>query len=141
MSVCCSFYWVINKVAEGKYVFLNSYGFNWVSFGTDNRTCRERSERNSDCCAVCANRVYTKQTVLSHHRALHGSLRVLFVCYVRYARFPQMLRACVSLCLRSAARVQVANIVCRQLKNCRKSVAVTKKRRTKSSFVGTDNRT
>ena len=27
----------------------------------------------------------------------------------------------------SAARVQVANIVCRQLKNCRKSVAVTKK--------------
>ena len=35
----------------------------------------------------------------------------------------------------SAAQVQVANIVCRQLKNCRKSVAVTKKRRTKSSFV------
>ena len=28
------------------------------------------------------------------------ALRVLFVCYVRYARFPQMLRACVSLCLR-----------------------------------------
>ena len=27
----------------------------------------------------------------------------------------------------SAAQVQVANIVCRQLKNCRKSVAVTKK--------------
>ena len=41
----------------------------------------------------------------------------------------------------SAAQVQVANIVCRQLKNCRKSVAVTKKRRTKSSFVGADNRT
>lgn len=36
----------------------------------------------------------------------------------------------------SAAQVQVANIVCRQFKNCRKSVAVTKKRRTKSSFVG-----
>ena len=36
----------------------------------------------------------------------------------------------------SAAQVQVANIVCRQLKNCRKSIAVTKKRRTKSSFVG-----
>ena len=28
----------------------------------------------------------------------------------------------------SAAQVQVANIVCRQLKNCRKSVAVTKKK-------------
>ena len=41
----------------------------------------------------------------------------------------------------SAAQVQVANIVCRQLKNCRKSVAVTKKRRTKSSFVGADDRT
>ena len=25
--------------------------------GADNRTCRERNERNSDCCAVCANRV------------------------------------------------------------------------------------
>ena len=41
----------------------------------------------------------------------------------------------------SAAQVQVANIVCRQLKNCRKSVAYNKKRRTKSSFVGTDDRT
>lgn len=25
--------------------------------GTDDRTCSERNERNSDCCAVCANRV------------------------------------------------------------------------------------
>ena len=76
------------------------------SVGTDDRTCSERKERNSDCCAVCANIVYAKQTVLSHHRALHGSLRVLFVCYVRCARFPQMLRACVSLCLRSSWRVK-----------------------------------
>ena len=30
----------------------------------------------------------------------------LFVCYVRCARFPQMLRACVALCLRSAWRVK-----------------------------------
>ena len=32
------------------------------------------------------------------------TLRVLLVCYVRYARFPQMLRACVSLCLWSAPK-------------------------------------
>ena len=74
-------------------MFLNSYGFNRVRLGTDNRTCSERSERNSDC--------YTNVSIAP------------------------------------PARVQVANIVCRQLKNCRKSVAVTKKRRTKSSFVGT----
>ena len=36
--------------------------------------------------------------------ALHLTLRVLFVCYVRYARCPQMLCACVSLCLRSVGR-------------------------------------
>ena len=129
MSVCCSFYWVINEASEGKYVFLNSYGFNWVRLGTDNRTCSERNERNSDCCAVCANIVYAKQTVLSHHRALHGSLRVLFVCYVRCARFPQMLRACASLCLRSAAQVQVANTVCRQLQIVA-SPSTDKKRKT-----------
>ena len=35
-------------------------------------------------------------------RALHLTLRVLFVCYVRCARFLQMLCACSSLCLRSA---------------------------------------
>ena len=35
------------------------------------------------------------------HRALHLTLRVLFVCYVRCARFLQMLCACISLCLRS----------------------------------------
>ena len=35
-------------------------------------------------------------------RALHLTLRVLFVCYVRCARFLQMLCACISLCLRSA---------------------------------------
>ena len=34
-------------------------------------------------------------------RALHLTLRVLFVCYVRCARFLQMLCACNSLCLRS----------------------------------------
>ena len=34
----------------------------------------------------------------------------------------------------SAAQGQVANIVCRQLKNCRKSVAVTKKKRKEVVF-------
>ena len=83
------------------------FWFNWVHPGADNRTCSERNERNSDCFATCANIVYAKQTVLSHHRALRGTLRVLFVCYVRYTRFPQMLRACVSLCLRSAAECRL----------------------------------
>ena len=35
---------------------------------------------------------------------LHATLRVMFACYVHCARFPQMLRACVSLCLRSAPK-------------------------------------
>ena len=35
---------------------------------------------------------------------LHATLRVMFACYVHYARFPQMLRACVPLCLRSAPK-------------------------------------
>ena len=33
------------------------------------------------------------------HVQLHATLRVMFACYVHCARFPQMLRACVSLCL------------------------------------------
>ena len=34
------------------------------------------------------------------HVQLHATLRVMFARYVHCARFPQMLRACVSLCLR-----------------------------------------
>ena len=41
----------------------------------------------------------------------------------------------------SAAQVQVANIVCRQLKNCRKSVAVTKKDERSRLLFGADDRT
>ena len=40
------------------------------------------------------------------HVQLHATLRVMFACYVHCARFPQMLRACVSLCLRSSWRVK-----------------------------------
>ena len=36
--------------------------------------------------------------ILSHFVRYTTTLRVLLVCYVRYARFPQMLCACVPLC-------------------------------------------
>ena len=38
------------------------------------------------------------------HVQLHATLRVMFARYVHCARFPQMLRACVSLCLWSAPK-------------------------------------
>ena len=56
-----------------------------------NIICKSKaSTLNKPCCrTLCVTRT---------------TLRVLLVCYVRYARFPQMLCACVSLCLRSVGR-------------------------------------
>ena len=56
---------------------------------------------------------------------IRTTLRVLLVCYVRYARFPQMRCACVSLCLRAARRGSCCKatsrwnrgIPCLQIKN------------------------
>ena len=62
---------------------------------------KKKKHEQSSCLSFCGA-VYAKQMGADAPRALHLTLRVLFVCYVRCARFLQMLCACISLCLRSA---------------------------------------
>jgi len=52
--------------------------------------------------SVCA-----KQTCASHHR-VGTDTSCIFVCYVCYARFSQMLRACAFLRLRSVRKTEFA---------------------------------
>ncbi len=68
-------------------------------------TCSEQSERNSGTGEYYSPKwsVYAKQSVLRTLPSVQR-YRVLIVCYVRCARCPQMLCACVSLCLRSVGR-------------------------------------
>ncbi len=61
---------------------------------------KKKKHEQSSCLSFCGA-VYAKQMGADAPRALHLTLRVLFVCYVRCARFLQMLCACSSLCLRS----------------------------------------
>ena len=63
--------------------------------------------------ALCANRVYANEQCF-RTSCIARTLRVLFVCYVLCARFPQMLRACLSLCLRSATGIESVGV---QVKN------------------------
>ena len=64
-------------------------------------SAKKKKHEQSSCLSFCGA-VYAKQMGADAPRALHLTLRVLFVCYVRCARFLQMLCACSSLCLRSA---------------------------------------
>ena len=63
--------------------------------------------------ALCANRVYANEQCF-RTSCIARTLRVLSVCYVLCARFPQMLRACLSLCLRSATGIESVGV---QVKN------------------------
>ena len=66
--------------------------------------------------------------------ALHLTLRVLFVCYVRCARFLQMLCACSSLCLRSVGRSPSCAKMRRAKYRTQASVSA-KKEKTRTKFV------
>ena len=61
---------------------------------------------------LSSSTVYAKQICASAQPCFARTLRVLFVCYVRYARCPQMLCACVSLRLRSVGLPSSARTAC-----------------------------
>ena len=61
---------------------------------------KKKKHEQSSCLSFCGA-VYAKQMVLTHLVRCTDTA-CLFVCYVRCARFLQMLCGCSSLCLRSA---------------------------------------
>lgn len=104
-------------------------------FSVDSETCSEQSERNSGTGEYYSPKrsVYAKQSVLRTLPSVQR-YRVLIVCYVRCARCPQMLCACVSLCLRSVGRSPSCAKMRRAKYRTQASVSAEKEK-TRTKFV------